>query len=621
MAGLGSGGVDEAPGGRGPDRAFLVLVVTPSHQVDLDAHVEALRDATGLGAWDARQRLLRPGVALLPLPGKGARTEHGAERCAEVATALRAAGYRACVVREPELRDGPAAPRAVSVAVEDAGITLYDAHGRPLLAVGPGRRVLAVVGDLARAEEDPVRAGEPPVERMLASGQGDPILRLFSDDGAEAVLYARRFNWPSLGRGAGVSAVVNFRHLLDLVREKADEATLDLRFGLADTPPVRPLRLEGVGAVAERFEVHARTCRVLWQEGLLSPLTPEEARGAPPPEEPPPPGPREWAEMADPARHPSLAARRVRDLATHGPPLLVGPLMAGAVCCTLFGFTRPWAFPVGGLAWAALGAVVAFVAWRRRREIQDYPTSRARSVAMGKVELVGRVVPRVTLKTPWTGVDCAWFHAQILVMQRDSRGRERWVTRQSFSSGDLPFLLEDDTGRVLVDPLGATLEVTRTHTLAEPLLPGATRSVASQRGRDTKYVERYLPAGSVVYVLGTARPARREDARGDVVGRLRALKKDAARMAALDVDGNGTVDEAEWEAGVRQVEDEAVRARLDADEAAPAVVVGQGEAGSLFLVSDHDESGVVDRFTRRLWVGVAVGVAGLALAGWSVFPS
>ena len=92
-----------------------------------------------------------------------------------------------------------------------------------------------------------------------------------------------------------------------------------------------------------------------------------------------------------------------------------------------------------------------------KRLIENVPTSKARSVAMGLVELKGKIESgNKTLTDPFDGKDCVYWH--IHIQQYMKRGKRRtWVTRHK-AKKHVPFYLTDQTGSVLVNMQGANLK-------------------------------------------------------------------------------------------------------------------------------------------------------------------
>ena len=97
-----------------------------------------------------------------------------------------------------------------------------------------------------------------------------------------------------------------------------------------------------------------------------------------------------------------------------------------------------------------------------KRLIENIPTSKIRSIAMGLVEIFGKVVPveNNLLLSPFSNAECVYYKYTI----------ERWVKRgdkhhwKVVNSGktSLPFKLNDTTGSVLIDPVGANIDIKST---------------------------------------------------------------------------------------------------------------------------------------------------------------
>lgn len=94
----------------------------------------------------------------------------------------------------------------------------------------------------------------------------------------------------------------------------------------------------------------------------------------------------------------------------------------------------------------------------RKRLLLNTPTSKIRSASLGLVEVSGLATGPYTMPAPITGKACYLYHTTAW-QQRDSKNHE-WekVAEESLF---VPFLLDDGTGELLVDPLGAELDLHR----------------------------------------------------------------------------------------------------------------------------------------------------------------
>ena len=96
---------------------------------------------------------------------------------------------------------------------------------------------------------------------------------------------------------------------------------------------------------------------------------------------------------------------------------------------------------------------------QRKRLILNTPASKIRSAAMGLVEINGLAVGPYTMLAPITGVPCYYFHAMAWQWQQEGRN-SKWV-KVADESLHVPFFLDDNTGRVLVNPQGAEMDIHR----------------------------------------------------------------------------------------------------------------------------------------------------------------
>jgi E3 Ubiquitin ligase len=119
-----------------------------------------------------------------------------------------------------------------------------------------------------------------------------------------------------------------------------------------------------------------------------------------------------------------------------------------------------------GWVWAVVGAgagvylfVRGFRLLQRKRLIMDTPSSKIRSASLGLVELSGLAVGPYTLPAPITGVPCYFY--RTLAWQWKQNGKSSSWVKAAEESMHVPFYLDDNTGRVLVDPQGAEMDIHR----------------------------------------------------------------------------------------------------------------------------------------------------------------
>lgn len=177
-----------------------------------------------------------------------------------------------------------------------------------------------------------------------------------------------------------------------------------------------------------------------------------------------------------------------------------------------------------------LWAWIAAMQWRRA--IVDTPTSRIASAAQGYVELigVGQPLSDTQLLSPYTQLPCLWYR---YVVERRRNGEWRHAEQ---GESDLPFNLEDESGRCEVDPAGAQILTTHKE----------IRTQGDQR--QTEYVllkgDRIYALGEFVRMNGAQVALNSRIDVGELLGEWKNDPMDLQRR--FDLDRNGAIDENEW---------------------------------------------------------------------------
>ncbi|THJ25261.1 MAG: hypothetical protein CAF45_001800 [Nitrospira sp. CG24E] len=152
---------------------------------------------------------------------------------------------------------------------------------------------------------------------------------------------------------------------------------------------------------------------------------------------------------------------------------------------------------------------------RRKRWIENIPTSTIRSLALGLVEISGRAQPEEgLLSAPFSGLPCV-FYSYTVEERLGSEQPARWETLATGTS-EQPFVVNDATGQVRVMPQGAELILPDEHTSRSNWLgdlPPTTIAGLHQLGISTerwmgnhalRCRESFILPDEQVYVLGTA---------------------------------------------------------------------------------------------------------------------
>jgi len=182
-------------------------------------------------------------------------------------------------------------------------------------------------------------------------------------------------------------------------------------------------------------------------------------------------------------------------------------------------------FPWIGLIVAIIALWLSLRACKRRRLIDNLPTSKTQGVFIGLVELKGTVECEAPLTSYLSEIPCVYFSYHIeerwsrwvQVEESDGKGGTRTVTRQE--SGwttvaseirSTAFYLKDDTGHILVHPEGARIEAigvfSESCTPMNPLYYGkgpASGVIDSDHVR--RFVETAIPLQAPLFLVGQAR--------------------------------------------------------------------------------------------------------------------
>ncbi|MCM8821696.1 MAG: E3 ubiquitin ligase family protein [Candidatus Omnitrophica bacterium] len=125
---------------------------------------------------------------------------------------------------------------------------------------------------------------------------------------------------------------------------------------------------------------------------------------------------------------------------------------------------------------------------RKKRLMQNVPTSTVRAIPIGEVEIKGKAKARFLLKTPVSKVQCVFFR-YVEEEFRKAGKSYKWVKILDTSS-NYPFYLVDNTGAVKIEPAGAELNLVNRYVIREGNL------------RKTEY---YILENEKLYVFGKAK--------------------------------------------------------------------------------------------------------------------
>ncbi len=504
-------------------------------------------------------------------------------------------------------------------------------------------------------------------KKIMTILRGKPILDLYLiENGLPSRgvrIFPGKFNAQGLGDRATLSSVQNLKVILKIARELADEFHLFTDFGLATFPGCSLQR-----GKAEDPEIARQNQISLVRYGwLMTDLIAAEKRGTVPSEEHDS-SPAALATAAIIAQNPALAAageefttplrETIEEALGEDPPKATGTnkqteqrtalpappddLMQSGVGLTsqikymagvgfiffasiiinqfgngdLLGLIFDRAFKTGSLLFivAMLSLWGAFYFLRLKRRIENTPTSRIRSVAMGMVEVKGKAVRKYALISPMSHIPCVYYR---LSRYRRDKDKNTWKKVSGRSSGRVPFYLEDETGRVEIDPARCRVSAV---TKQEGYDDNSGLFSSFSQG-DEKWVEEIIIDGALVYVLGFAAVKRASGptAHEQKVEALRNIKSDPILRQRYDTNGDGQLDQEEWEAARQDVENQLIheglkksRKRKKQEE---QIIIGHKKGYPLVISETHSEAQLTGRY---FWYSAAqFGAFAIALI-WAI---
>jgi hypothetical protein len=271
------------------------------------------------------------------------------------------------------------------------------------------------------------------------------------------------------------------------------------------------------------------------------------------------------------------------------------------------------------------GFVASFLFWsglhfiRLKRKIENTPTSKVRSMAMGMVEVHGQARRQYALVAPMTQSACIYY--RLRKYRRDKNNK--WKLIKDVDSSHVAFQVDDGTGRVLVEPRGASVKA-KTRQSGSPGQTPLTFTAFNDADENEKWVEDVIYEGTTLYILGFAQPLRgeRRSLRDRTVEKLRELKLDRRALHRYDTDGDGQISEDEWQLARGDAEQMALKEHLDEGttrkrQEEHVIITHPPQRGMPFVIAEAvSEAHLVRNYGL---FSIPLMAAGLILAGFALY--
>jgi hypothetical protein len=178
--------------------------------------------------------------------------------------------------------------------------------------------------------------------------------------------------------------------------------------------------------------------------------------------------------------------------------------------------TRPTnllVLPAAGMALGLYWFYKGFRLLQRKRLIQNTPASRIRSACMGLVEVSGLATGPYVVASPFKQVESYYYRSTAWQLKQQGKNTQ-WV-KVAEETLHVPFYLDDNTAKVLIDPRGAEMDLHcdlseqyhRSVLFTGPEMPGSVAEFLIRHGVDPDQrikVEEYcIKPKNFLFVLGT----------------------------------------------------------------------------------------------------------------------
>lgn len=252
---------------------------------------------------------------------------------------------------------------------------------------------------------------------------------------------------------------------------------------------------------------------------------------------------------------------------------------------------------------------------RQKRWIEDTPVTKIAAAAIGLVKVFGKATGPYTLLSPLANVDCYYYRA--VARNGTNAQNEQELEGRATEILFTPFFVEDETGRVMVDPRGAEIELPSQY---DEQISGASMAECSRRflrrhglstSGGTTVSEYAIKPGDPILVLGTLGENRGLDSLADAAGadrRTAYLSREAAdlqRREELEAMGIPITESAE----------PAPNGDSAFDLHPPAVL--QAGSNQPFVLSRHSPQRMIDNLARSsvldIWGGPVIALLSLGL--------
>lgn len=603
----------------------------------LDEYVEDLVHHAGVTHLIAKQKLTGQSLQVV-------KTSTDENELQEIAFALNQKGFKALVISQVELKGRRPVEIIKSIKAGANHLKLFNKHNKQVGTISKNSATLVVVSSPA-IESYKMSIAKGYVFDKTPSDGVTKILDKLLRDKPRINIYASdsqccfriedgAFNFNSLGDLKNVSSVQNLKTILKLVEKTSKSALMDVNFGLSTLPFIGDININKYSTFAGEFDKYSRlvylatlkgTYKNLKSKNALSTLLPLLAGNVTESTEPA----FMWAgplffklnkdgtaknkltdeeqsavkKFSGPSTYfrPSPMAVNhkssffKRDSAInykkYGPPILMGPLITILIASLGIASEAETIepLPVAALSLGIILYIYSFVLNKRKMVMKNIPTSKIKTMVMGEIEINGITKAKYHFNAPFSFQKCVYYSYEVYKWVWSDNKRKQVLVAWG-NSGNTPFYATQDGAKVLINPKGAIMHGGVKHTFNGNNIT-ANIAFSKYLTGDYKIVERHIPVGISLYIIGFAKPNRfsAKLKKINFIERLKKLKNNKEKLKTFDKNNDGIIDDDEWDNAKEALREVMYLESLKEKEDHDNVVVTDHPAGGLFFISDKNE--------------------------------
>ncbi|HEX3822726.1 MAG TPA: GIDE domain-containing protein [Candidatus Sulfotelmatobacter sp.] len=269
-------------------------------------------------------------------------------------------------------------------------------------------------------------------------------------------------------------------------------------------------------------------------------------------------------------------------------------------------------FGTSGIAAGLFLFFRGFALLQRKRWVEDTPVSRISAAALGRAKIFGRATGPYTLISPLAGADCYYYRdvARDSGDGRDEQDSEHRAEETIFT----PLFIEDETGRMQIDPRGAELELPADYeeTIETESMSECARRFLRRHGLSALsgavVTEYAIKPGDPLLVLGCINEKQPGAAEGQRLELLYLSPEAADLQRREQMEAMGIP--------VRQLQIRDLDATTNFD-LRPDVILASGSEREPFVIARKNPQGIVADLARSsmlgIWGGAALALFSLGL--------